>query len=173
MSTIFLTEKKVSNSFHWHGVLFNVVRVELVGLARFQNGRLIGYIKINKYIFHKQVYFACIEPFQVFLSFAKSIVIVNTCYSIVRLQKRSPSKMRNSSSCFLLTFLLSFLLSCQKLYSTITTLYDKLLGRFYNKHTVLASVHGLDRSRIVGTATDSEVVGDGQPPSLPHAIFNG
>ena len=54
------------------------------------------------------------------------------------------------------------------------TSYDKLWGRFYNEHTALASVHGLDRSRIVGSATDGEVVSEGQPIhsfTLSPAIF--
>ena len=48
-----------------------------------------------------------------------------------------------------------------------------LWGRFYHEQTALASVHGLDQSRIVGTATGDEAVGKGQPSSLAHTILTG
>ena len=81
----------------------------------------------------------------------------------VRLSNLLPSKKWNSSS--------YFLLSCQKVYSMITRLYDKLLGRFYSEHTALTSAHALEWSRIIGSSTDREAVSEGQPCSDPHAAF--
>ena len=127
------------------------------------------YYTINTSIFHKQVSFACEETFQVFLRFAYSIEILSMCYSIVRLRNRSPSKMRNSSFCFLL---LSSLLSCQKLYYTMMTLYDKLWGWFYNEHTALINVHELDRLRITGAATDDQDDSEDSHPLLYTPFSN-
>ena len=126
------------------------------------------YHTINTYIFHKQLSFACEETFQVLLRFAYSIEILSMCYSIVRLRNRSPSKMRNSSFCFLFNFFPSFL---SKLYYTMMTLYDKLWRWFYNKHTALISVHELDQLRITGAATDDQDDSEDSHPLL-HTPFS-
>ena len=50
-------------------------------------------------IFYNQIIFFCLETFRVILSYANTIIMVNMCSSIVRLQKRSSMKTHNSSSC--------------------------------------------------------------------------
>ena len=92
------------------------------------------YYVINMYIFHKQVHFAYINTHQVFLSTANAIGIVNTCCSIATVWNHLTSKPQN---CFC-----SFLLSCRKLYSMITLLYEKLVGWWSNKNTALTMVYG-------------------------------
>ena len=90
------------------------------------------YYGINVYISHLQIRFAYINTYRVFLSAANAIAIVSTCCSIVRVRNRSMAKTLNS--------FYSFLLSCQKLDSMITLLYEKLVGWRSNENTVLTPV---------------------------------
>ena len=73
------------------------------------------------------------------------------------------------------TLIVTFFLveSLLHVHNIITTSYNKLLERFYNKHIALASVHGLDWSRVVGTPIDGETVSvcEGQQSSLIHTPF--
>ena len=93
---------------------------------------------INAYIFHLKVPFAYINTYQVFLSVAKAIAMVNTSCSIARVRNRSRSKTQNCF--FFLYFLLSFFPSCQKFYYRINQLYHKLVGRRSNENTLLTTV---------------------------------
>ena len=112
-----------------------------------------------------------IETFQVLLSFANSIMIVNTWSNIV-MQTWKPLTIENAKL-FLIIYFPSF---SSKTYFTITTSYDKLWGQLYNEQTELSSVHGLDWSRIIGTGngTDGEAVSEGQPihSFTRHVLLN-
>ena len=53
------------------------------------------------YIFHKQVHFACIKTYQVFLNIANSISILNTCSSIAGDQNCLLPKAQNCFNSFI------------------------------------------------------------------------
>ena len=60
---------------------------------------------INAYFSHLQVRFAYINTYQVFLSAAKAIAMLNTCCSIARVRNRQRSKTHNCFSSFFHSFL--------------------------------------------------------------------
>ena len=98
-----------------------------MGLGQSKNSCLIGNITRLTHTLYtacKQIHF-----YQIFLNIVNAIGIVNTYCSIVRVRNHLISKTQNCFS--------SFFCSCQKLYSAITLLYDKLVGRRSNKNTAL------------------------------------
>ena len=76
------------------------------------------YYSLHAYISRKQVHFAYIKTYQVFLSIASSIEIVSTCSSITGVRNHSMFKTQNLSSSFFLPFFLSKNIILQYLHHT-------------------------------------------------------
>ena len=129
------------------------------------------YSKINTFVYLQ------ISLFFIYENFAYiSIVMLLTPYIKYVQYYHGASKplaieIWNSSLCYphIATFFPSFL---SKLYyiHDITS-YNKLLGLVYKENTVFASIHGLTRFRISGTAIDWEAYCEGQPCFVLHTIF--
>ena len=106
------------------------------------------YYMIHTYISHLQLHFAYINTNQVFLSAAKAIAMLNTCCTLAGVQNHSLSKHR-----IVLSFFLSFFPSQQKVYSVITSLYDKRLS---SENTVFTTIWEDKRSKFIHTKIDQK-----------------